>query len=90
MLPDLQTVEALVAFGAGCAAGYGFATRVVMKAMIASQVNPLKEQLKAVEKQLITLNERLAVEEAFNRRVQELIFGLDNNDESGHQGFSIS
>lgn len=80
MFPDLNTVEALVAFGLGCASGYGFATRVVVKALISSQVNPLKEKLKAMEQQVKDLTARLDAEEAFNRRIQETIFGLDGDD----------
>ena len=82
MLPELTTVEALTAFGIGCATGYGFALRVVAKAMIAAQVNPLKEQLKAMQSQVKELSARLDAEEAFNRRIQETIFGLDLDDKT--------
>ena len=81
MLMEFTTVEALTAFGIGCTAGYGFALRALMPSMIASRVKPLEVQLKTLQDQVKDLTKRLDIEEAFNRALQEKIFGLDIADD---------
>ena len=52
-----------------------------MPSMIASRVKPLEVQLKTLQDQVKDLTKRLDIEEAFNRALQEKIFGLDIADD---------
>ncbi len=81
MFEAFNTVELLTGFGAGCAAGYGFAMRVLLPSMLASKVKPLEVMIKNMQDDLEDIAAKLQAETEFNHMIQEKLFGLDNDED---------
>lgn len=78
---SFNAVETLLGFGAGCGAGYGFALRVIVPAMLAAKVAPLEVKQEALEKEIADLGTRLDAEVAFNLSLQQKLFGVEGDKE---------
>lgn len=84
-MESFDTIGALLGFGAGAVAGYGFALRAMMPAMLAAKVAPLEIMTEKLQEEINEVRAQLKVEQEFNARVQAKILGLEHDNAKGSE-----